>query len=209
MTASPAPPLPPPPPAQAGPPIEVLTRRLAETPADLLASPAVAAGDPGPQVAAVVSDVLVLLGHPPLRSAEATALRPASPDPVVRNRLGTVLVAAWALADPWFVADPPDRAATLAVFTSLLDLDTDASAATVVADVDRREELARRALAGLGLVPAGETAAQAADRLATLDSVERARVLAATAEAERRAAAVRQAMHEKAAAEAAAKASRE
>lgn len=187
----------------------MLTRRLGETPTDFLAPPAVGPGDAGPQVAAVVSDLLVRLGHPPLRSPEAAPLRPGSPDPALRNRLGTVLVAAWALADPWFVAKPPGRVAALSVFTTLLDLDTAASAAAVVGDVERREELARRILAALGLVPAGETAAQAADRLATLDSVERARVLAATAEAERRAAAVRQAMHEKAAAEAAAKASRE
>jgi hypothetical protein len=205
MTIAP-PPAPPPP---AGPPIEVLTRRLAETPADFLAPPALAQGDPGPQVAAVVSDLLVDLGHPPLRSDEVGPLRPGPADDAYRSRLGTVLVAAWLLADPWFVAARPDRTAVLATVGALLHLDTDASATTVVADVDRREELARRTLATLGLVPAGETAAQAADRLATLDSVERARVLAATAEAERRAAAVRQAMHEKAAAEAAAKASRE
>ena len=70
-------------------------------------------------------------------------------------------------------------------------------------------ELARRCVHALGLVPAGETQAQAVDRLNTLDSAERARVVAATLEAERRAEEVRQAMHAKAAAEAAAKASRE
>jgi hypothetical protein len=79
----------------------------------------------------------------------------------------------------------------------------------LVTDPDRREELARRCLRALGLLPGGETAAQAADRLGTLDSVERARVIAATRDAELRAAEVRKAMQAQAAAEAAAKASRE
>jgi hypothetical protein len=47
----------------------------------------------------------------------------------------------------------------------------------LVAGTDRREELARLCLRALGLRPAGETAAQAEDRLATLNSVERRRVL--------------------------------
>ena len=56
---------------------------------------------------------------------------------------------------------------------------------------------------------AGETLAQATDRLLTLDSGERYRVVAATHSAKERAAAVRAAMQSRAAEEAAAKASRE
>ena len=49
-----------------------------------------------------------------------------------------------------------------------------------VDDPDRREELVRLVLAGLGLRPKGETEAIAADRLKALSSVERARVLRET-----------------------------
>ena len=66
-----------------------------------------------------------------------------------------------------------------------------------VSDPDRREELARFVLASLDLRPAGETVEQASDRLTTLDSVERDRVLRRTAAAEKRAREVRQAMARK------------
>jgi hypothetical protein len=198
-----------------GPPIEVLTRRLAETPADFLALPAHRSGEAGIAVDAVVSDLLVLLGAGPLTGDTAPPFRPGSADVLgdqaaVSNRLRAVLVTAWLLADPWFVDTRVPADAVLALLTTAVPALADqVQSATLVSDPDRREELARSALAALGFVPAGETEAQATDRLATLDSVERARVLAATREAELRAAAVRQAMHEKAAAEAAAKASRE
>jgi hypothetical protein len=74
-----------------------------------------------------------------------------------------------------------------------------------VADPDRRMELARWVLAGLGLVPEGESEAEAADRLAALDSVSRARVLAETRAAARRAEEIRAALRAEAAAEAAAR----
>jgi hypothetical protein len=120
-----------------------------------------------------------------------------------------VLVAAGVLADPSLTRLGRRDAVAAFLASGLQELAATVPSATLVADPDRREELARRCVAALGVVPAGETVAQATDRLNTLDSAERARVLAATREAERRAEEVRQAMHAKAAAEAAAKASRE
>ena len=78
-----------------------------------------------------------------------------------------------------------------------------------VADPERREELSRLALHALDLRPAGESLAQAQDRLNTVSSAERARVIAAARAAEARAQAVREAMAKKAAEEAAAKVARE
>ena len=78
-----------------------------------------------------------------------------------------------------------------------------------MADPERREELALLALRALGLRPAGETLAQAQDRLVTVSSAERARTVAAARRAEERARAIREAMRKKAAEEAAAKVSRE
>src|SRR2546422_1011214 len=70
-------------------------------------------------------------------------------------------------------------------------------------------ELVRFCLRNLGLGPAGESVAQAQDRLTTLDSVELRRVLQDTKKAEERARAIREALAKKAAEEAAAKVTRE
>lgn len=189
-----------------GPSIAALTRRLVETPADFLADPVVE-GRGALDVAALVSDLLVAHGGPGLDTPGAAPFRP-SDSPEHRNWLRCVAITVWLLHDPFFVGVAPIGTRDL-LATGLQDLAAQVPAGDLVADADRREELARRCLAALGYLPEGETEAQAADRLTTLDSSERARVLAATQEAERRAAEVRKAMHEKAAAEAAAKASRE
>ena len=69
--------------------------------------------------------------------------------------------------------------------------------------------MVRLCLRDLGLRPEGETEAQAQDRLTTLSTAERSRVLAAARQAEERARAVREAMAKQAAEEAAAQYSRE
>lgn len=193
-----------------GPPVARLTRRLLDTPPDFLAEP-VLSGAGEIEVAAVVSDLFIGWGAAPLTSAAADSFRPAE-HPVGRNWVRCVLITTWLLGDPWFTERPPIEAAWSLLTRGPHDLTALAAVVpspTLVTDEDRREELARRCLAALGLTPEGETDAAATDRLGTLDSVERVRVIAATREAEERAAAVRQAMHEQAAAEAAAKASRE
>ena len=184
------------------PSIAALTSRLAETPADFLRADVA--------VAALVSDLLVAHRGLPLTVAAAEAFQRSNwSDGGERNALLCVSVAVWLLyhSDLLGVGDA-DR-----VQQCLIEIQRDLAehvrAGDLLSDPDRREELARRVLHSLGLVPDGETAEQAADRLTTLDSGERARVLAATRQAERRAAEVREAMHAKAAAEAAAKASRE
>src|SRR5262249_34173546 len=78
-------------------------------------------------------------------------------------------------------------------------------ASELTTDPDRREELARLCLNSLNLRPAGETRAQAEDRLMTLSTTERQRVLQEARAAEERARQIREAMASRAAAEAAAK----
>ena len=192
-----------------GPPIEALTRRLIDAPRDVLAEPL---GAPGGQVAvaAIVSDLVRMHGGAGFDTVSAAPFRlPPAPDPASVNWLRCVLVASWVLADPSLVAVGRPDAVTAFLARGLQELAATVTSATLVSDADRREELARRCVHALGLLPGGETQAQAIDRLNTLDSAERARVLAATLDAERRAQEVRQAMHAQAAAEAAAKASRE
>jgi hypothetical protein len=193
--------------ASLGPDIAVLNRRLVDTPDDFLAEPFLA-GRGQLNVAALVSDLLVAFGEPGLDSPRAAGFRP--PDTAQsRNWLRCVSVATWLLHDGFILAAAPVAGAWGLLTAGLQDMADFVPARDLVTDPDRREELARRSLRALGLLPGGETAAQAADRLATLDSVERARVLTATRDAELRAAEVRKAMLAQAAAEAAAKASRE
>jgi hypothetical protein len=191
-----------------GPLLESLTRRLAETPADFLAEPRI--GPAGQvHVAAVVADLLHELGGPALTPDQAAALAPADARRH-RNWLALVLVASWLLHDPWFrergALGQPALQTLLGV---LRQTAAHTQAPAFVTDPDRREELARLLLRELGLRPSGETEAQAQDRLTTLSTVERERVIRAAREAEERAQAIREAMARQAAEEAAAQQSRE
>ncbi len=197
--------------SEEGPILEVLTRRLAECPAEFLAEPRI--GPSGQvSVAAVVADLLRDLGGPRLPPTQAEAYQPRSSRQAAaqRNWLSLVLVAAWLLHDPWFrQAQRFGPAAAEFLANQLVELASLGPAPKFITDPDRREELARLCLQGLGLRPAGETPAQAADRLATLSTAERQRVLAAARVAEERSRAIREAMARKAAEEAAAQYSRE
>ena len=178
---------------QEGPPLEALTRRLAECPADFLAEPRIGRTGSVP-VAAVVYDVIRDLGGTPLTRQQVAVFQPADAKKH-RNRLSAVLIACWLVHDAWFreqgrFAEPAYRF----LAQGLDELAQSLPASKLVSDPDRREELARLCLKELGLRPAGETVQQAQDRLATLNTAERQRVIRAAREAEARAQAVREAM---------------
>lgn len=186
--------------------VAALVRRLSETPEEFLLAPRV--GRTGViDVAAIAGDVLwdvegrrpepaFLLGLDETR-AERTNLQ----------RLRAITA--------WLFHDLSLRRAELApamrtfLERGLGELAGLVDATSFVREPERREELVRRALAALALLPEGETEAQARDRLSSLDSVERRRVIEAARQAEERARKVREEMARKAAAEAAAKVSRE
>jgi hypothetical protein len=191
-----------------GPLLEDLTRRLAECPAEFLAEPRIGASG-RVQVAAVVADLVRDLGGPPLTRAQAEAFQPRSAEGH-RNWLALVLIAAWLLHDDWFRAEKRFGAgAAEFILAGAAQLAAFTQAPLFVSDPDRREELVRVVLRDLGLRPAGETPAQAADRLNTLNTAERQRVMQAARQAEERSEAIRAAMAKKAADEAAAQYSRE
>jgi hypothetical protein len=190
-----------------GPVLETLTRRLAETPEDFLAEPRIGAAG-RVHTAAVVGDLLRALGG--FAPAEALRRFHGADARTDRNRLSIAQVLCWLLADEWFArASPPPLAVLAVVDAESRELAGQSPAAKFVADPDRREELARLALARLGYRPAGETPAQAQDRLTTLSSAERARVMQAARAAEQRAREIREALMRKAADEAADKWGRE
>jgi hypothetical protein len=190
-----------------GPPLEALLRRLAETPADFLAEPRI--GKQGSvHVAAVVGDLVALLGGEP--RADALAGLTAGDARRERGRQAVALLLAWLYSDDWFKAAHPDPDALVRALAACAEeLGEHRSVRSFVDDPDRREELARTALARLDLRPAGETLAQAQDRLVSISAAERARVVRASREAEQRARVVRAALARKAAEESADKWTRE
>lgn len=192
-----------------GPQLEVLTRRLAETPAEFLMPPRIGKGGTL-HVAAVVNDVAARLGARLTAPALARLQGDGADD---AGRLGIAAVLAWLLAEEWFVAAQPMRTAPEGLLDLLdataADLAQSTKAQQFVADAERREELARVALARLGLHPAGESADQAADRLTAISGMERRRLLLASRAAEARAEKIRAALARQAAEEAADKWTRE
>jgi hypothetical protein len=190
-----------------GPPLESLLRRLAETPEDFLAEPRIEENG-RVEVVAVAADLLRMLGVAPTPAA-LDPLEPGHPR-ADRNRLMIVLVMSWLLADEWFQRAGLQAAAVLGLLhDDATELAEVVAAKKLVTDLDRREELARVVLARLGCRPAGETVAQAQDRLTTMSSLERARVMSVSQAAARRAREIREALIRKAAEESADKYTRE
>ncbi|MFH1139349.1 MAG: hypothetical protein V1816_24975 [Pseudomonadota bacterium] len=190
-----------------GPPLEYLMRRLADIPPDFLDEPKLG-GAGRIHVDAVVHDLLKDLG---LASDPGwlQTFQGGAPGPD-RNRLTMTLLFCWLLHDEFFRRAGLGRSDVVALLErNAAELAGQGPAVRFVNDPERREELARTALARCGLRPEGETPAQAADRLTGLNSRERARVLAASREAEKRARAIREQLRKKAAEEAADKWTRE
>ena len=190
----------------AGPPLERLTRRLAETPDEFLGEPRL--GTSGTVVtAALVADLFEGFGQ---RVTKADLDRFVGAHAEDRNRLKLVALTVWLLADDWAAAAGIEAAALADLLGErVTDLAGAGRADLFVSDSERREELARTALAALGLTPEGETEAQAADRLSAVSAAERFRLLRASREAEERARAIREALIRKAAEESADKCTRE
>lgn len=192
-----------------GPILETLTRRLAETPADFLQEPRII-GYPGKvSVAALVNDVLRMLGNVlPVENLERFEEPHAK---MHRNWLVLTMVVLWLLTDEWFLKQNLSaHSVTQLLDQAIFDLAQGAPPAhKFVSDPDRREELARVVLASLDYRPQGETLTQAADRLMSISGVERSRLEQASRASQERARAIREALEKKLAEESADKWTRE
>jgi hypothetical protein len=185
-----------------GPQLEPLLHRLAECPPEFL-NAAAEKKSADVSVVAIVCDLMrpLMAPRPPeLEGAALAEIRGRSP-----AELKLISVVCWLLRDEWFMAQAQLATAMWKLLSSngwkrLVEL---VRPEKFISDPDRREELVRSCLAQCGLRPQGETQSQAADRLTTLDSAERDRVLRATAAAERRAREIREAMARKQAQESA------
>jgi hypothetical protein len=191
------------------PPLGDWLRWVAEMPAALRAVPE---GFPGGtvRVRAVLADVCETVFGAPAGEAFLRACDNHDASKVERNRLGWLLAAGHVLWHPALRAAPgPRPAIERFLVEELAGLAAVAPVDALPSDEERREELVRRALRAAGRTLPGENPREAEDRLKQVDSVERHRVLGQAAERERRGRRVREAMARKAAAEAAAKVSRE
>ena len=187
--------------------LETLTRRLAETPEDFLDEPRI--GSSGRvHVAAVAGDLMRSLGLT-IELAELTSLEGKDPR-ADRNRLAIALLLCWLFSDVWFRHSKLSSADFFSLLSQgSVQLGAQVASRKFVTDPDRREELVRFSLARLGYRPAGETIPQAQDRLASISSAERTRVMQASRAAEERARSIREALAKKAAEESADKFTRE
>ena len=145
--------------------VERLTDRLARAPLVFRDRRAV-------QLDAVVADLFRDRATRRLTADAVARFRAAAP----ARHLELVLIASWLLHDDAFDGAPAEA------LLALLDGRLAALAAVVVPrlfveDAERREELVRTCLAALAMLPDGETAAAAEDRLAVLDSVRRKALL--------------------------------
>ena len=204
-----------------GPSLESLLRRLLDVPSEFLTGPSNSTSAVQDlNITAIVHDAVeTLFPYGTDESVDRQQLDRfdsawrSSP----RSETGPfALLLAWLVVDPWFVEAASSVRQTVSqehiwsVFNTVAPALADGNVASAWhEDAQRREELARTFLASLDLRPAGETKAQAEDRLTRISSSQRRKVLAAAREAEQRAKAVREALAAKAAQEAADKYSRE
>jgi hypothetical protein len=189
-------------------------RRLAEIPSDMTETAVLN----GVGTTAIVHDVMEGLfciseaGERVAGSVDVDSIASFAATHRSARSAACALAVAWLLGDQWFGEHRTllDQGRVWSMLTSLAArLAEDGSATTWVGEPIRREELVRSVLAGLELVPEGESAAQAEDRLSAISSAERRRVLSAAREAEQRASQIRAQLAAIAAQEAADKMTRE
>jgi hypothetical protein len=179
-------------PADVLPPLADFLRWLAEMPA--------AFSDGKVPVVAVVADLLdTLEGQPPDADFLAT-FQPRDTSRPERNRLLWVLAACHLLWHPALRSRRhPEGAARRLLARELTPLAGLIPAERLRVDEERREELVRRTLRMLGARLPGESEAEAEDRFAQVDSIERQRLIREAADKERRAREIREQMAREAA----------
>lgn len=203
-----------------GPPLEALIDRLIAIPGEFF----IFADDPhdsatGICLPALVNDLLLDKGGTPLSDEEISDslggnIEQKHGKKTVKNinYSGVVSILCYIYEDGFFSGKKgeSDRIKSFLLSQKLVELSNAVeSADEFLKDPDRREEICRRALDALNYYPQGENEKNSADRLLTLDSVERKKILIKTVEAQIRAKEIREAMLRQEAEEAASKMSRE
>ncbi|MCB1158826.1 MAG: hypothetical protein H7A25_00925 [Leptospiraceae bacterium] len=201
-----------------GPELEYLLNRLANCPAEFFLEPGLGKETEvlGPKqinTLALISDLFYNMGGYLLSDNAADVYR-KNYEESKKNFFLILHVAAYFFSDPFFLSEkrflgPVEKFFNPGSTNELHKLAKLIEAEKFVTDPERREEFVRLCLAQLNLKPGGETEVQAKDRLNTLDSVERERVIRETQKAIKRAKEIQEAQRRKEAEEAASKMPRE
>lgn len=182
-----------------GPAIEKLTRHLAECPESFLAEPIQANGSGDVHVAAVVSDLLDMLGGRTLTDEQLSGFKYSHPRRVQRerNRMRLILVACWLCSHPDVLAKTTASKVLEWLLKGQDDLAKLVPAESFVNDAERREELSRICLSANKLLPLGESAQEAENHQDALSTVKRDAVVREARAAEERARKLREEMARK------------
>lgn len=196
-----------------GPDLFYLLQRLQNCPEEffrlpvLLSSPKNYAGEI--YVGAIVNDLLFDLGvsEDPRKIYESFQMKHSTQN---QNYLQLVIITSYLLEAPWFTsAKKFGNQAKELLGVKLKNLAGVVEAKEFVLDSERREELVRFCLKELNLKPKGETDNHALDRLTTVNSIERQRLIEESKAAQKRAQELREAIARQEAEEAASKWNRE
>jgi len=198
-----------------GPQLEALIDRLTAIPGDFFKPDGkLKNSGSGVSIPALVNDMLLDNGGTPFSDDEI--LKRFSDKNELKNKKSIfpelVSILSYIFEDKFFTGEKNSAELIKAFLLSpgLKDLsEAVESSEDFINDPDRREELCRMALNALNYYPDGETEKNAGDRLLTLDSVERKKILVKTREAQLRAKQLKEAMMAREAEEAASKMSRE
>ncbi len=187
---------------QAGPDLTSMIHHLQSCPHEFLMAPKTARKS-GIHTGALCHDLMWSLQE------ESYVTREIAPFSLPKAKkktpfLKTIQVCCWLFSFPWFRGKDDLLYPIRQFLTSgLQEIAAHVSADLLLEDRERSEELCRMALFACDLVPAGETTAQAMERLETVSTMKRKELLQATAKAHKRAMEIKRAMAEKAAREAA------
>lgn len=199
-----------------GPPIESLIDRLIAIPEEFINGSLKA--ETGLSLPALINDLLLDNGGKTLNDDEIKKIMSekktgGTGSKMKKNNYHDLAAILCYIYEDRFFTDKKGNAELIKKFLlsdQLAELsDAADSAIEFISDPDRREEICRRALDALNYFPLGENEKNSADRLLTLDSVERKKILIKTVEAQKRAKEIHDAMMQKEAEEAASKMSRE
>ena len=196
-----------------GPELFYLLQRLQSCPNEFLLSPILLSQPKNYkgeiQTASVVNDLLLDLGlsEDPKIIFNTLQLKHSAEN---ANYLQLVLITSYLIGDNWFLQSRKYGLKAKELFLNKLKpLALLVEAKQFVLDSERREELVRFCLKELNLKPNGESETHANDRLTTINSIERQKLIEESKAAQKRAQELREAIARQEAEEAASKWNRE
>jgi len=161
-------------------------------------------------IPAIISDLIFDMGGD-IPSPQSLSFFLKHPKNTNLNFLRITAICCYIFTYDWFILNGISTSKVLLFLrdNKLIDLAEIVDYNEFIQDMERREEIVRFCLDGIDLFPKGENKIIAKDRLTTLDSIERKRIIEKSRKAQERSRQLREAMARKRAQEAASKMTRE